>query len=231
MVIKMDVGKIITDSVDFTRESVWGKWVQWILLVISTIIFPLLLGYIMEIYRGNPTPPECTNWVARFIDGLKLIVASLIYSIPLIIVLIITFLPVMSELFNQIGMGGGEFDIDFAAFEVYIVPVIIGICITCILGLIIFLISTVGIIRMARMNRFTEAFNISGILTTIRSIGWINYIVGLIVLYVIAMILGVVINLVMEVHLIGLIIGLFLWPVLTIFEARYLTLLYETSGE
>lgn len=227
----MDVGKIITDSAEFTRDSVWGRWVRWVQLVISTIIFPLLLGYIMEIYRGDPTPPECTNWIARFIDGIKLIVASFIYSIPLFIVLIITFLPVMTEFFSQIGMDGGEFDINFAAFEAYIVPVLIGILITCILGLIVFLFSTIGIIRMARMNRFMEAFNFSGILTTIRSMGWINYIVGLIVLYVIAMVLGVVINLVMEVHLIGLIIGLFLWPVLTIFEARYLTLLYETSGE
>ena len=224
----MDVGKIISDSAEFTRDSVWGRWVRWVMLVISTIIFPLLFGYMMEIYRGNPTPPECTNWIARFIDGIKLIVASFVYSIPMLIVLIITFLPVMSELFSQLGTKG---DIDFAAFEPFILPVIIGIIITCILGLIIFLISTIGIIRMARMNRFMEAFNISGILTTIRSIGWINYIIGLIVLYVIAMVLGVVINLIMEAHLIGLIIGLFLYPVLIIFEARYVTLLYETSGE
>lgn len=228
MVINMDIGKIISDSAEFTRDAVWGRWVRWVMLVISTIIFPLLFGYMMEIYRGNPTPPECTNWIARFIDGLKLIVASFIYSIPLLIVLIITFLPVISEFFNQITMEG---DIDYAVFEPFILPVLIGIIITCILGLIIFLISTIGIIRMARMNRFMEAFNISGILTTIRSIGWINYIIGLIVLYVIAMVLGVVINLIMEVHLIGLIIGLFLYPVLIIFESRYVTILYETSGE
>ncbi|MBP9008834.1 MAG: hypothetical protein KBG16_09260 [Methanospirillum sp.] len=47
----------------------------------------------------------------------------------------------------------------------------------------------------------------------------------------ISFILGMLINLVMEAPFIGIIIALFLWPLLTIFESRYFTRLYDESGE
>ena len=44
---------MLGDSIEYAKDAVWGKWVRWILLVISTIIFPLILGYMMEVYRGK----------------------------------------------------------------------------------------------------------------------------------------------------------------------------------
>ncbi|HOL42214.1 MAG TPA: hypothetical protein PLY78_10315, partial [Methanospirillum sp.] len=66
---------------------------------------------------------------------------------------------------------------------------------------------------------------------TIQKIGWSTYLVALVIIYVISLIIGFGINLVMEAPFIGFIIALFLWPLLTIFESRYFTLLYEESGE
>ncbi len=225
----MDYKKALYEAAQFTHDTVWGNWKRWILLAVWTILFPLLGGYVMDIFRGNPQPQECNDWVRRFIDGLKYLVAGLIYSIPVIIVLILTFIPVFMELIRQVTSESQT--IQFEAFIPYIMPVIGGIIVAIVLGIIITLIFTIGIIRMARMNRFMEAFNIREILSTIGKIGWGTYIIALVIIYVISLIIGICINLVMEAPFIGFIIALFLWPLLTIFESRYFTLLYEESGE
>lgn len=225
----MDFGQAITESARFTRDTVWKRWGRWILLIISTVIFPLILGYIMEIFRGNPAPPECTDWLSRFIDGLKYLVAYIIYLIPVVLILIITFIPVMMELVSRIVSESAE--LSPSAFVPYILPVIGGVAVACIVLFLIILISTIGIIRMARMNRFLEAFNFSAILSTIKNIGWGTYILGLIIISVITFILSLVVEWIGQLHIIGLIIELIVWPLLFIFEARYLTLMYESSGE
>ena len=58
----MEYGSIIGESIEYAKEAVWEKWTKWILLVVSTIIFPLLLGYVMEIYRGTKPAPELEHW-------------------------------------------------------------------------------------------------------------------------------------------------------------------------
>ncbi|HOD86574.1 MAG TPA: DUF4013 domain-containing protein, partial [Methanoculleus sp.] len=85
----MDYGKMLSDSFSYAKDAVWGKWVQWILLVISTIIFPLIIGYMVRIYSGAKPAPDAGNWVKTFIDGLKLIIIGIIYSIPVFIVALI----------------------------------------------------------------------------------------------------------------------------------------------
>ena len=60
---------------------------QWLLLVIATILFCLpLLGYILKIYRGEKPAPEVTDWGTLFIDGIKYAIVSLVWAIPLLII-------------------------------------------------------------------------------------------------------------------------------------------------
>jgi len=59
----MDYGNMLGDSFSYAKDAVWGKWVQWILLAISTIIFPLIMGYVVRIYSGVKPAPEPGNWV------------------------------------------------------------------------------------------------------------------------------------------------------------------------
>jgi hypothetical protein len=225
----MDYKNALLDAAQFTHDTVWGYWKRWFILAVWTIIFPLLGGYVMDIFRGNSVPPDCNDWVRRFIDGIKYLVAGLIYSIPVIIVLVITFIPVFMEFINQVTSETTE--LNFDAFLPLLMPVIGGVIVAIILGIIVTLLFTIGIIRMARTNRFLEVFNFSEILKTIGKIGWGTYIIALIIIYVISFILGMLINLIIEAPYIGIIIALFLWPLVTIFESRYFTQLYEESGE
>jgi len=166
----MDYKNALLDAAQFTHDTVWGYWKRWFILAVWTIIFPLLGGYVMDIFRGNSVPPDCNDWVRRFIDGIKYLVAGLIYSIPVIIVLLITFIPVIKEFISQITSESAE--LNYEAFLPFLMPVIGGVIVAIILGIIVTLIFTIGIIRMARMNRFFEVFNFREILKTIGKIGW-----------------------------------------------------------
>jgi len=225
----MDYAVALTDSFQFTRDTFWGRCGRWILLTISTIIFPFMLGYTMEIFRGSSVPPECNSWLKKFVDGFKYFIASIIYAIPVIIVLILSMLPLIMEFMNQVNTE--NIDFNFSAFLPYLIPLIGGVIIAIILGIIISIISMIGIIRMARTNRFLEAFNFSAILKTIRSIGWKVYIIGLINIWLITFLIGMAIDTLITIDVTNIIIALFFWPLLIVFESRYLTLLYESSGE
>src|SRR5271157_3786002 len=81
----MEFGKLVRDSVGYAKEGLVGKWVKWILLIISCIIFPFILGYMVRIFKGAAPSPELENWGGLFVDGVKLFVVALIYAIPILI--------------------------------------------------------------------------------------------------------------------------------------------------
>ena len=61
-VILMDFGSMLDDSFAYAKDGVWEKWTRWLLLIVSMIIFPLILGYIVRIYRGERPAPEPGEW-------------------------------------------------------------------------------------------------------------------------------------------------------------------------
>jgi MFS family permease len=229
----MEYGKMLGDSVEYAREAVWGKWTRWILLIVSTIIFPLLLGYVMEIYRGTKPAPELEHWGKLFIDGLKLIVAWLIYMIPVIVVVLLFGGWAVFSAIQQVTMSGNP-DY-FTSNPELIMPLIatflVGLFIALVLALIIGIIATIGSIRMARKERFGEAFNFSGIFETIRTIGWGRYILALIVLFIVMMVFWFILAIIMAIPYIGWLIYLVLIPLLSIFQARYLAMVYNEGEE
>ena len=192
------------------------------------VIFPLMLGYIMEIYRGRTPPPNPENFWRLFIDGLKLILVCLIYAIPICVIILVSFFPVIIRIITKI-LEGGEFTLNPAELAPFIIPIIGGMLLAFIVGIIITLISSIGIIRMVRLDSLREAFNFSGIHETIRGIGWGSYILAMIILCAVLMIIGVIVSLIDYIPVIGFIITFFLGVPVTIFEARYMTLVYESS--
>ncbi|MCC7566265.1 MAG: DUF4013 domain-containing protein, partial [Methanomicrobiaceae archaeon] len=200
--------------------ALWGKWMKWLLLIVSTIIFPLILGYTVRIYRGITPAPELEDWVDMFIDGLKLFIINLIYMIPVMIILGVALLPIIA-----VAASGND-----AAIFAAIAAVLGGMALAFLVAIIISLIMFIGVIRFARQGSMGEAFNIRAILGHIGRIGWVDYIIALIILWLVLIVFSVVLGVIGNIPFIGLIITLALAPVIQIFEGRYMTRIYESVG-
>jgi hypothetical protein len=233
----MDYGTMLSDSFSYAQEAVWERWRRWFLLLVCMIIFPFLLGYIVRIYRGDNPAPELGKWGSLFVDGLKLFIIELLYAAPVIMLFIIAFLPFLSTLVsaglftpNAAGMTDSQAGALFAAHpEIFsaVGTMLILIIVAVILAIITGIFSFVGTIRFARTGLISEGFNFSAILATIRKMGWINYLLALIIIGVASMVYGFVMNIVMIIPVAGFIIWFFLYPPLIIFVSRYAALVYD----
>jgi hypothetical protein len=240
----MDYGSMLDDSFAYAKEGIWGKWGRWLLLILSMIIFPFILGYMVRVYRGEKPAPEPGEWVSLFIDGVKLLVVQVIYFLPVILLVILAFVPMISTL-----LASGALSVDFgsmsdsqterwlgshpellSALGLMVLLLILAI----ILAIIISIFSFLGIVRYTRTGNISEAFNFSAILAHIGRIGWINYIIALLIIGVIGFVFGMITNVFSLIPVIGDIIGLVVMIVLYVpyilFSARYTCLVYN-AGE
>ncbi|HIJ06273.1 MAG: Uncharacterized protein XE11_1120 [Methanomicrobiales archaeon 53_19] len=210
----MEYGTLLSNSFEYTKECLVGKWMKWILLIISTIIFPLIYGYVMRIYKGTTPAPELENWGGLFIDGIKLLIVGIVYFIPVFIVA--ALVGVGSSL---TAMAGG----DMAALG----TMGIGMLVLLILTIIIALIVPIAYIRFSRMESFGEAFNFSAIFGHIGKIGWVDYIIAIIIL---GIVIGIIQFVLMLIPILGRLLLLILMPAFAIFSARYMTLVYDSAA-
>lgn len=207
----MGIGDMLGDSFEYTKEAFIGKWVRWIVLIICCIIFPLIYGYVLNVMRGTKPAPEPGNWAKTFIDGILYLIISIIYMIPVIILGFIFILPafmMMNDPAGAVAVGG------------------IGLIITLIVAIIIGLIASMAIVRFAREEKFGEAFNFSEIIGKIKSIGWLNLFVMLLVLEIV---LGVVYFILAMIPVIGWLLMFILMPAFSVFAARYICLIYDSA--
>ncbi len=224
----MDFDKMLSDSFAYTKEAIVGKWMQWLLLVIATILLCLpLLGYTLKVYRGEKPAPEVTDWGTLFIDGIKYAIVSFVWAIPLLIILIgaalWSYINIIAVSVSGIQASSGNPALFMGALGLYLIVVIIVAILTVIFA-------SIGVIRFARTGSMGEAFNIREILTTIGKIGWGTYISSLVVLFVALIVVEIVITILGMIPVLGMIIQLvFIAPVM-IFEARYLCQVYDAAG-
>jgi len=212
---------MIGDSFEYTKEAIVGKWNKWLMLIIATILLGIpLMGYAMKILRGEKPAPEVDDWGTLFIDGIKAWIVSLIYSIPIIIIGLVV---------------GGAFALalwsgNYYAMGAALGAMAIGALVIFVLGIIITIFLVIGIVRFARTGSIGEAFNISAILATINKIGWINYIIALILLMIFAIITQLIFMILRVIPVLGFIIGLCLIAPITLLFMRYICLLYDSAG-
>ncbi len=218
MVIALDYGNMLSESFEYAKEGLVGKWMKWLLLLVATILLAIpLLGYELKILRGEKPSPEVTDWGTLIIDGIKYAIILIIYLIPLIIIAAVSIAPLVWAIISQ----------NPAAILAGIGGALIGLVVFVIVAIIIALFACFGIIRFARTGSMGEAFNFSAILSTIGRIGWGSYIIALIILFVI---LGIVQGILSAIPFIGSLIVFLLTPFLVMFQARYLCQLYDSAG-
>jgi len=216
----VDSGKIIEDSFEYAKEGLVGKWKTWILLIFSCLVFPLYLGYIIRICRGANPSPKLDNWSSMFIDGIRLFIVGLIYSLPVFILSFVLFesADMIRSSVNPSAIGG------------LIIAILMGAIILVIVAISVLLIVITAGVRFARTDSIGEAFNFGAILTHIGSIGWMTYTIALLMILITLIniiIICLVIN--MAVPYTGGILFLILLPFLSLFSPRYITLLYESA--
>jgi hypothetical protein len=90
--------------------------------------------------------------------------------------------------------------------------------------------STIGVIRFTRIGSMGEVFNIIKILITIRKIGWGAYISSLIILIVAMVVIVIVITILGMIPVLMTVIEFVLIAPVMLYEARYLSLVYDTAG-
>ena len=221
---------MIGDSFTYVKEGIIDKVNKWLLLIVATIILTIpLMGYTMKVYRGEKPAPEVEDWGKLFVDGILLLIVGIIWALPIIILefLIAGAAFVSSMENNPTAMMTGLAGAGILAIILIIVAILVA------------LFSPIGIIRFARTGSFGEAFNFGEILATIKKIGWLSYILALII---VAIVVGIpvlilwliLVALMVALPIIGLIlavlISLVVIPVISIFEARYMTQIYESAG-
>ncbi|WP_440949889.1 DUF4013 domain-containing protein [Methanosphaerula subterraneus] len=223
----MDYGNMVLDAFEYTREALIEKWMRWLLLTIVTAI-PIVnfisLGYMMEIIRGTRPAPELEDWGTLFVDGLKLFIVGLVYMIPAIVIFLI---------FSGLGIlaiiTSGSTNWDLGMILGLLASGISGLFIALIVGLVIGFIAIIGMVRFTRTGSLSEAFNFNAILETISRISWMDYIIALVILYIVSAIVKFVVMLLSTIPVLGWIIGFFITAALVIFEGRYLALIYDSA--
>jgi len=236
----MDYTEMLRDAWTYMRQGVFGNVGRWMRLVLATIILAIPVnGYMMRIYRGAESAPEVDQWGRLFIDGIKLMVVSFVYSIPILLVWVVTYGSMMAGIFS-----GTMDDTALAAWE----PNMALVALLYVIEFVIALVIPVVAIRFARSNSFAEAFNFRAIFDHIGKIGWLSYIlavilvaiivsVPVIVLVLVFVILGILLAGFSSFSLVTLfclmavaaLIVLIMLPLLMVFQARYWTRLYDSA--
>jgi hypothetical protein len=234
----MDYTDIVRDALAYMKLGIIRNKGRWLRLILAFILLAIPMnGYVMRIYRGETPAPEVDRWGRLFIDGLKLMIVGLIWSIPIIVIWIATYGALVAAVVsgNARMLSGWTPDIGLVLL-MYAADIVVGILLP------------VASIRFARSGRFSEAFNFRAILDHIGKIGWLGYILGLIIVAVLVAVpimalvcifflLGIVAALlsgfnaavVLGVIAIAVIVILLLSPLFTVFQARYWTRLYDSA--
>ncbi len=225
----MKISENLSNSFGFAQDALFGNWVRWIMLVISSLIFPVMYGYTVRVMRGIEPAYEEESFFSLFIDGVKLFVIYLIYMIVPMLAFAAT---IGYAVFGIISNGG---NISLPTIFTLAGGLFIGITLTVILCFIFMMLSVVGSVRFARMGSMGEAFALGEIISTIRAIGWVNYILSLFALGILVVVIMVIITIIEIIlafipilgWILGWIISLFLGPFITLMSSRYYSLLYD----
>ncbi|MDU9376766.1 hypothetical protein McpSp1_13930 [Methanocorpusculaceae archaeon Sp1] len=171
--------------------------------IILALIFGILLtGVQIRAYRGG----ELTlgSYGGMFLDGLLATIISFIYFIPYIIIsILLNFGPMMNPAY-----------------------VIASMIIEIVVMIVTMLFYLMAVIRFAKVQKFSAAFELKEILNVISTIGWLTYIVNIIVVGIVILVIYLILALI---PVVGWGLLIVVMPFLIIWEARFFGALYESA--
>jgi len=216
-----DPKKIMTGTSINWAAIPWG---QIALLVIAGVLLSFFIsGYSVRIYRGVKPAPEFNDWAGLFVDGIKLAIVWLLWILPLLIVL------VAGALFALVMFVSSSATSSTPNIAILLFVILI-LLLEFVLLIIVLFFGILGAVRFARTGSIREGIRVSAILNTIRTMGWMSYILALVVAAVVCIIYAVITGALSVIPYIGWMLVLIVAPFFTIFIARYFTLVYD-QGE
>ena len=216
----MDIGKTISDSVRYPTSDLGKLLILGILLIIPIVNF-IGMGYFLRALKSNLAGiselPNFDDVGELFIEGLKIFIVGIIYTIPVWII--------------AAGLGAGQNVVMSAGMlsGAALYALILGYIIYVILVIIIGFIETIAVANLAYNDgEFGAAFRLSEILDHISQIGWADYIIWYIIMvFLVSLIIGIAVAITFVLAI--TIIGLILIPVLFILVLSYISLFYARS--
>ncbi len=179
----MKIGEILSDSLRYPFTDIKKFIILLILLLGSILIIPGIFayGYIIKIikssFNGSNVLPDFKGSDDILEDGIKFIGASIIYGIPAFIITLVLILTSIHK---------------FTTINLITNPS--GSIILLIVGFIVNIAFFIGLANMAHQDRFAAAFDFKNIFKLIKTIGWKNYLVYLVIYTIIAQLLSLVIS-------------------------------------
>jgi hypothetical protein len=222
----MSLSENLSNSFGYARTfaSDIGRYIILLILGFIPIVNLIVDGYGARIIKTTPetnVPPKLERYGDMFIDGLKIVVAFLIYMI----------IPII---FIVAGAGGM-----FAAISGFGPSVMTGVSlgltglgavlllVGIVLAFVLLIFSAMGVAHMLKTNHFGKAFAFGEIKQTIDRIGWGRYIAWLVVIFLISVVVGAVVG---AIPTVGWIISLIVAPFLTVFYFRSIGIMYSEGA-
>jgi Protein of unknown function (DUF4013) len=216
-----DPKKIMTGTTINWGAIPWGQVAA--LAALGFILSFFISGYSVRIYRGIKPAPDFTGWTDLFIDGVKLAVVWLLWLLPLVVVMVAGIAVAVASFLSN----------PATAMPKYITLLLLMLLlfvVEFVLMVIVIFFGIIGAVRFARTGSIREGIRFSAILTTIRTMGWVSYIIFLIGFIIAVLIYAIITGILSFIPFIGWVLVLIVNPFFMIFSARYFALVYD-QGE
>ncbi|MDR2966976.1 MAG: DUF4013 domain-containing protein [Methanobacteriaceae archaeon] len=189
--------------------------------ILAIILGIIYWGYELSIIRNTIALKEELpefEWGNLIVDGLKVLVLSIVYSI---IPGIVSFIMMLSVGFLS-ATASNTSSIVFANLFLFLIVFIISI--------IFQLLLYIAMGKLAETDSLSDAINFIDVFNKIGEIGWANYIIWIIINCIILAIIGFIMGIISIIPIIGALIAFVLFiPYIVIYHSRALGLLYNES--
>jgi hypothetical protein len=217
----MNLSENLNNSFNYAKKllSDGGRLIILIVLNLIPLVNWIFVGYAARVLREAPAseaPPKLEKYGDLFTDGAKVSIASMIYMI----------VPLALIISGAISMGAGIFSAESPSLMLGGVGVLL-MLVGLLLAFVFLIFLGVGIAHMVKTEKFRKAFAFGEILSIIGRIGWGKYIGWAVVTAIIAFVVG---GLAGSIPYVGWLLSAVISPFLFIFIFRSLGDLYNDGA-